>query len=241
MSKELQSNDSPGHNITQSPRSVNFSFADTVTQCIRNNVADITFYDTNNVIKTIIPDSNNIFPFNFIEKNRQRLREEKIILEKHFKSGQNLPVQQLHEDWIILIILITAFLYSIIRTTSKSMLTGAGKFFLFRGVNDSSSRDIGGLFYWQSTILNLSSFLITALFAYFAASYYNFIPPGISGIFFWFIALGLIITIVSLHHIVCMITGIISGEKAVFMEYLSWCLPFISDSVHCLFLSSSSL
>ena len=73
------------------------------------------------------------------------------------------------------------------------MLPGVTRFFLFRGINDPSSRDIGGLFNWQSTILNLISFLIIGLFAYCAASYYDLIPSGISGIIFWLISVGIII------------------------------------------------
>jgi hypothetical protein len=91
---------------------------------------------------------------------------------------------------------------------------------LFRGINDPFSRDIGGLFHWQSTILNLISFLIIALFSYSAASYNDFIPFGIKGIVFWFISLGIIITAITLRHMVCIITGNASGEKEVFREYL---------------------
>ncbi len=193
---------------------------DTTSVCSRNSIADITFYDTGNFIRKMnssVPDQ---FPYVFIEKNRKIESESRTILLKHLKQGQDLPSRPLHNDWIIGIVLFAAFLYLLIRTTSKSLIPDVYRFFLFRGINDPSSRDIGGLFHWQSTILNLISFLILAVFAYSAASYYNLFPSGISGILLWLISFGVIVTAVTLRHIVCIITGNISGENEVFREYL---------------------
>jgi len=193
---------------------------DTASVCVRNSIADFTFYDSNNIVTKKELKSSNRFPFLFTEKTRQTKVEARASLIKYLMPGQDLPSQPFHDDWIIGIIFIAAFLYSLIRTTSKSMLPEVTRFFLFKGINDPSSRDISRLFHWQSTLLNLISFLIIALFAYFAASYYNFIPSGISSIFFWLISLGTIISAVTLRHIVCVTAGNISGEKDVFREYL---------------------
>jgi hypothetical protein len=46
------------------------------------------------------------------------------------------------------------------------------------------------------------------------------VPAGINGILFWLICVGVVITAVFLRHIVCSITGSISGEKDVFRNYL---------------------
>jgi hypothetical protein len=94
------------------------------------------------------------------------------------------------------------------------------RFFLFRGVNNPPSRDIGGLFTWESTVKNFISFLILGLFGYSAASYYNIIPSPIGGIRFWLISVGVIITAVTLRHLLCLATGAVSGEREVFTEYL---------------------
>jgi len=218
--KSLQLNDSVTHKLESATKTARFEFTDTTSVCRRNSVADITFYDSNNIVEKKGMESSNMFPFLFTQKNRQLQFVAKASLIRQLKAGQNLPVQPLHDDWIIGIILIVAFLYSLIRTTSKRMLPGVTRFFLFRGINDTSSRDIGGLFYWQSTILNLISFLIIGLFAYCVASYYDFMPSGFRGIILWLISLGFIIIAVTLRHIVCVITGEVSGEKEVFMEYL---------------------
>ncbi len=194
---------------------------DTTSVCSRNIIADITFYDSTNLITKIESSSENSFPFMFMEKTRQIRAEAKASLVKHLKPGQDLPSQPLHDDWIIAIILISAFLYSVIRSSSKSMLPGIYRFFLFKGINDSSPRDVGGLFIGHSKILNLISFFIIGLFAYCAASYYDLIPAGTSRIFFWLICVGVIILAVVLRHIVCIITGSMSGEKDAFREYLS--------------------
>lgn len=194
--------------------------------CVRNSIADITYYDSINVVTKIEWGSFNKFPFLFIEKTRETQTEKRTLLLKHLRSGQELPSQPLHEEWIIGIILIAAFLFSLIRASTKSALPEVTRFFLLRGTNDLSSRNTGELFHWQSTVLNLISFLTIALFAYCAAFYYNFIPDNISGIIFWLISLVIIISLVTLRHIVCVIVGKASGEEEVFIEYLNGVYQF---------------
>ena len=72
----------------------------------------------------------------------------------------------------------------------------------------------------QSTLVNLISFFNIALFAYCAASYYDFIPAGISGILFWAIAFVLVALLITIRHLVCSLTGSISGQKQIFNEYM---------------------
>lgn len=193
---------------------------DTISVCSRNSIADVTFYDSTNFISTINPGIANRFLFDIAEKTQIKKDEARATLVKQLRPGEKIPVQPLHYDWIILIIVLTAFLYSLIRSTSKRIIPGIFRFFLFRGINDPASRDTGGLFHWQSTMLNLISFLMISLFCYFIAAFYDFIPTGISGITFWLISLGIIITAVTLRHIVCVITGSLSGQRDVFREYL---------------------
>ena len=87
-------------------------------------------------------------------------------------------------------------------------------------MTDSTSRDVSGLFHWQSTILNLISFLIIGLFGYSVAAFYSLIPTGISGIVNWLIALGIISAAVTVRHLICIITGAASSQQEVFREYL---------------------
>jgi hypothetical protein len=196
------------------------SVVDTTAVCTRNSIADVTYYDTNNVILHIESGSYNQFPFSFTNNIRQKKIEERTLLIKQLKPGKVLPAHPLHTDWMIIIIIVSAFLYSLIKTTSRSISPDFAKFFLFRGINDPSSRDIGGLFHWQSTILNLSSFLIIGLFGYSAISYFNLIPVGFKGILIWLLALAIISVAVALRHIVCIVTGAVSGEHEVFRQYL---------------------
>jgi hypothetical protein len=193
---------------------------DTISVCTRNSIADVTFYDRENVVFKIASGPDKQFPFIFTEKVLQQQAEEKAFLIKQLKSGTDLPAHPLHTDWLIIIILLAAFLYSLIKATSKRIMLDFDKFFLFRQINDPGSRDKGGLFQWQSTILNLSSFLITGLFGYLAASYYDFIPSGFKGFIIWLIALGIISLAITLRHIVCVITGAASGQREIFRQYL---------------------
>jgi hypothetical protein len=208
------------HKIKSSPKPVIVHITDTTSVCERNHITDFTFYDKNNFLAHIDNGPYNRFPFIFTEINRKRQEQERATLIEHLKPGKELPSRSLHDDWFILLILVVAFLYSIVRFASKGIFTGLIRFFLFRGINDPSSRDIGGLFMWQSTILNLISFLVLGLFGFITASYYEIIPTGLSNIFAWLISLGVIITAVTLRHFVCMISGTLSGHMEVFSEYL---------------------
>jgi hypothetical protein len=193
---------------------------DTISVWRRNSIEDVTFYDSTSLIYQIEAAHPENFPYIFLEKNSIIAEAKKAALVKHLRQGSVLPLQPLHTDWIILVVLLAAFLFALIRKSTNKMLLGAQRFFLFRGINDPSLKDIGGLFSWESTIKNLVSFLITGLFAYSAASFYNMIPPAISGILFWIIAVTVIIAAVSVRHIVCFLIGGVSGEREIFSEYL---------------------
>ncbi len=212
--------DSVKHKLIRIPQKTVFNFTDTASVCPRNSIADVTFHDFNSFVFRLGYGSYKQFPFIFIEKNRKKEVEARALLIKHLRPGIDLPVQPFHNDWGIILILIAAILYSLIKATTKNVLPNVSRFFMVRGLNDPASRDLGGLFNWQSTILNLVSFFIIGLFAYSAASYYNFIPPGSKGIIFWLISLGIVITAVTFRHITCLITGAVSGKKEAFREYL---------------------
>jgi hypothetical protein len=212
--------DSIKHRIVKTHQNILPDYSDTTSVCTRNSITDVTYWDSNNVILKIEPGSYTQFPYSFTEKIIQKKMEDRAFLMKQLKTGDDLPVNPFHADWIIIIIIAAAFLYSLVKTTSKGLIPDFGKFFLFRGINDPASRDIGGLFHWQSTLLNLSSFFIIGLFGYLTASYYNFIPAGFKGIIIWLIALLVVSVAVTLRHFACILTGIVSEEEEVFRQYL---------------------
>jgi hypothetical protein len=193
---------------------------DTTSVCPRNSIADATFYDFNNFILRIGYGSYKQFPFVFIEKVKQQQIEQKQQLIKQLKPGADLPANPLHSDWMILIILLCVFLFSLVKKMSGRLSQSFSRFFLFRGIKDHVSSDLSGLFHWQSTILNLVSFIIIGLFGYSVVSYYEIVPTGFKGIIVWLISLGIISSAVTLRHITCLITGEASGEREAFREYL---------------------
>jgi len=193
---------------------------DTINLCRPNPVANVTFYDSANVITTITTDNVKGFPFVLIEKNKKTEAEAKAALVKHLRSGEELPRKTIDEDWVILVILLGAFLYSLLRNTSKNLLPELSRFFLFRGITDPGSRETGGIFHWQSTILNLVSFMSISLFAYCITDIINVLPDMLNGLTLWLIITGIIILAITLRHLTCYITGSISGKKEEFHEYL---------------------
>jgi len=218
--RQFSLKDTAKHSLPVAQKLILPAFIDTTSVCVRNSIADVTFYDSNNVVLKIQAGSYKQFPFIYTEKVQQQQAEERAFLIKQLKPGMDLPAQPLHTDWMILIILLSAFLFSLIRATSKKIMPDLTKFLLLRGTNDPASRDMGGLFQWQSTIMNLSSFLIIGLFGYLAASFYDFIPVGFKGFLVWLIAIGIISLAITLRHIVCVLTGAASGQNEIFRKYL---------------------
>jgi hypothetical protein len=216
----VQRKDSLRHKSITPHQAILPDYSDTTSVCIRNSIADVTFYDFNNFIKRIGYGSYKQFPFILADQGRLHQIEERAYLVKHLKPGKVLPSQPLHTDWMIIIILLSAFLFSLVKSSSKRMMPYFERFFISRGLNESTSRDVTGLFHWQSTILNLISFLIIGLFGYSVASYYAVIPTGITGIVNFLIALGVITAAITIRHLICITTGAISGQQEVFREYL---------------------
>lgn len=193
---------------------------DTTTVCLRNSIFDVTFFDSTNVLNQIGKHSPEIFPFLFIEKNRDLEMKSKLTLQAHLKNGKEIPEKLLHDDWIIIVVIISVFIYAIIGSFPKKLTREVKSFFLLRSTGDPSSSDTGELFHWQSTLFNLVSFLNLALFAYLASLYYKIIPGSIPGFLFWLILLLIVISSVTLRHIVCYITGQTSGTSNAFNEYI---------------------
>ncbi len=195
-------------------------YSDTTSVCSKNPVADITFYDSLNFIRERKILNAEKFPYTFLENNIQRESDANAYLIRSLKQGNAMPEKSFHNDWLLAVLLFAAFLYSVIHTTSKTMLPEVTRFFFFRGINDPASREIGGLFNWQATLLNLISFFNIALFCYFAAEWYKIIPAGTPGLLVWLYAVVLVILAVTARHFTCVITGSISNQNEVFREYL---------------------
>ncbi len=210
--------------------------ADTTSLCIRNSISDVTFYDSSNLVTRIDQKLTNRFPAVFIEKNRFRERETMETLLINLKNGEEIPQRLFHADWITILILFSAFFYALVSTFPKRITNEARRFFLFRDSANNSSGDTGELFHWQSTIFNLVSFLNLSLFVYSALSYYDLIPSTIREFTFWLILLLILVSSVTIRHIICYITGEISGERLAFSEYIITIYQFYRFLAFILFL-----
>jgi hypothetical protein len=193
---------------------------DTTSVCLRSKIIDFTFH--NPADREIISSQavSSEFPYTFKETLKQRVTQSRSLTIKNLKPGIEFPAQPFQEDWIIIVLLLAAFLYSLIGTISKNIVQGTVRFFLFRGINDYTSRDSGGFFDWQSTIKNFISFIIIGLYGYSAIFILKIVPGEITGIFIWLLAVGITIVAVTIRHIICVSAGKASGEEEAFVEYL---------------------
>lgn len=194
--------------------------ADTTSVCARNSIADVSFCDSLNFIKDLRNHQGNQVPFWFADNNRSDIPEYKPSLVMDLKTGFTLPERPIQSDWIIVVMFFLVFLHLLVRSKRISMVNEITRFFLFRGINESSSHDISSLFTWQSTIQNLLAFFITGLFAYCVADWYDILPAGFNPMLSICIASGVIVVLVNIRHFMCLAVGNLSGQTDTFNEYI---------------------
>lgn len=193
---------------------------DTTSVCSRNIIADYTFSDSLSFLRNPVPYPQGQFPFRLVENIQATTRGHAYTIIRPLKEGISRPSSPLHADWITGLLFLSALLWLTVRLTTRGMMPELKKFVLFRGINESSSRDIASLFYWQSTVLNFVSFLVLALFAYCGASYSGIIPEGFPKFLSLLALLGIIIVSVTSRHFICLTAGSLSGQTEMFNEYI---------------------
>lgn len=193
---------------------------DTISVCSRNSVADVTFYDSTCFVFNIDGSVTDRFPFVFTGINREKHNTERESLIHHLKSGNEIPKNPYRIDWIVSVIIISVFMYGLLKTASVSLFRGLVKFLTFRGINESTSRDLPEIFHWQSTLFNLAAFMNISLFGFLCTVRFNINLTGVGNFLLWLIIFGIVIAAITLRHIICRITGNVSGEPEVFREYL---------------------
>jgi hypothetical protein len=196
------------------------SVPDVLMICPRNYFANITFADsgiTLRITKNALPEG---FPSLLIKSARQIQLKQYTALKEKLRAGKTYQADNLYSDWILGIIIVSAFLISFIHSNRGSALKNFFKSFSLKGSNSEVSRDIGGLFHWQSTLINLVSFLNIGLFIYFIQRYYNLIPGNLPQLLLWFAFFMIIVIAITLRHFICTSVGNISGREDAFREYL---------------------
>jgi hypothetical protein len=193
---------------------------DTTSVCVRNTIADVTFSDSLSFIHQLSHFPPAGFPFQTADKGSLTGRDQSLVIIRDLKDGDILPQKTFHHDWIIAIILLAAYLWLILRSSTRSIFSDLTRFLLFRGITESSSRNTGTLFTWQSTIMNFVAFMVIGLFGYCVGEYYSFIPAGFSHFLFMLISLLLVILSITSRHLICVAAGNLSGQYEIFNEYL---------------------
>jgi len=207
-------------NINRVSRVPVIKVTDTTSVCARNSIADVTFYDSLSFVRNLDQLPPEFFPYGYTEGFLLVNQEPGTAMTGNLKDGSILPQKPFNHDWIIVVVFLAVYLWLIVRNTSRSIVPEMTRFFLFRGINESSSLDTGSLFTWQSTVLNFVSFMVIGLFAFCAAEWYDFIPAGIPPLVFMVLSLGAVILGVTSRHFICLTVGNLSGKHEVFNEYL---------------------
>ena len=188
---------------------------DTVSVCRRNPVADIIFNSSNYVV----PELYLSFPFQFVKKNNETLSEKRESIEKSLKSGEALPAAPFSSDWIIGVIILIIILFSIAYASVKTLFSGIFRFFLFRGTKETETK-VTEVFQWQSIFFSISSIFVISIFIYFALLYKGVALVGFSELRIWLLAAASVVIALTLRHLACAATGLMSGATKIFNDYI---------------------
>ena len=197
-----------------------FTITDTISVSSRNSIGDFTFYDNNSLFSNPVIYPQGQFPFMLLGKQMEVHQQHTVVVAGPLKDGIRIPDNPLRYDWITAFMFLAALLWLVVRITTRRIFPEFTRFFLFRGINESSSRDTGSLFYWQSTVLNFVSFLVIALFGYCAVAHNRLIPLNTAPLLIMMASLVLVIAAVTGRHFICLATGNLSGQTEIFNEYL---------------------
>jgi hypothetical protein len=198
-------------------RSENNDSTATVTE---DSFTGLILRGSENPLDAFYSDKSIRFPYNFLSEPAEKtlLPKDQVITE-YLRDGEILPSQPFDADWILVPVIVTAFIYSGLKAFPGKLISNVKSFLLFKGIGDTSSRDKGAFFNWHSGLVNIISFSALALFLYLAADYHDFNPFGIQGIRLWLLLFLLTALLITIRIIICFILGMISGEKTVFGEY----------------------
>ena len=193
---------------------------DTIQDGNRNLFSSYTFSDSSGMLIASSPSGKESFPWIFLKENKARQDSIRTAIVGSLKEGISVPPDKFHGDWIIPLVFFAALLLGVVRAAPGSTFVNMFRFLAMRGINENGSRDTGVLFQWQSTLLNLSSFISVSLFIYLLLKNFDVEIPGISNFVTWLICLGSVIVAVTIRHITCNITGNASDEPEIFREYI---------------------
>jgi hypothetical protein len=193
---------------------------DTTTLCYRNVIADVNYADTTNILFRSDPALLQNFPYVFTAKNRVLQEEFRAKLINHLKSGETLSPAIFKSDLLLPFLVLTVFIFGLIRSEISRFFKDILKFISFRGINESTSRDVGSLYQWQSTLFNLSAFINISIFSFLAAVWFNIINVDSKQLNYSILFFAITVSAITIRHLTCIIVGNVSEQQEIFREYL---------------------
>ncbi|MFN8241362.1 MAG: DUF4271 domain-containing protein [Bacteroidales bacterium] len=193
---------------------------DTTTACHKNPLWFVTFKDSTSFLFSTDSSINDNVAYFFTSENRKKTEEKKAILYSHLKQGSVAEKSESVPDWIVPVILLSALLFAVVRNTTIASVRNILRFLSGRGTSAPAARDAAGLFQWQSTLVNLASFISISIFISISLTHLGYNPAGFSPFVVWLVCFATVVAAITARHLVCLVTGDLSGEKDLFREYL---------------------
>jgi len=167
--------------------------------------------------KTVTSEGSNIcFPYFFIESSQKLKKDLEIKISEVAKNGIKIEKDTLKSDWMLPVMLISLLVYIILGRAFSDSMKLIKKFFTFRIAHDSGTTKT---LRFSSTLLDLISYVNISLYGHLLFTYFNIGTGVIKGYFAWIIIFISTIFLSLARQSVTFLTGEISEQKEIFMEY----------------------
>jgi hypothetical protein len=149
------------------------------------------------------------------------ISEYHISVPRPLFDGIPVPVNPWRQDWITVLLLISAILCAIVVSFSRQLLIDIVRVLSF-GTAGRPVTDSRGIFHWQTTIANTASFINLSIFLYLLTIYFRVeLPANPKGLVLFAVLFVAVAIAITARHFVSFTAGIISGKSALFAEYLN--------------------
>lgn len=174
----------------------------------------------------ISADDIDMFPISMVNQNSQYANGTYTELSDNLKEGKPQGYSMFHEDSLLLVVLFIVGVYSLVNYYMGKITDDVFSIFSFRRVSDkddsndykNSSLNVS----WRGFFIFLASMTSLSLFAYCVGTYYDLFPTLPYGQMWWLvICFAVFVVALAIRQIICILTSGISGQKKLFLEYVS--------------------
>jgi hypothetical protein len=136
------------------------------------------------------------------------------------QAGDPLPEDVFRTDWLFALLILPFFLYILVVFFERFPVLRMARIVTSNSYAYFAFRDKGVGTQASQVLLGIISIITISTFAYFIELHYRVFPFDLSGFRLWMLNMVIFTVSIFFRIIVCYITGIITGSREAFSEYI---------------------